>query len=63
MKETTSQLSARAVDAIEAADILLTNDKVDFAVGRATTPPSQFSGDGGEIVLIWCDYCTTTLSL
>jgi len=35
MKETTSQLFARAVDAIEAADILLTNDKVDIAAGRA----------------------------
>jgi uncharacterized protein (UPF0332 family) len=35
MKETTQQLFARAVDAIEAADILLTNDKVDFAAGRA----------------------------
>jgi uncharacterized protein (UPF0332 family) len=35
MKETTSQLFARAIDAIEAADILLTNDKVDFAAGRA----------------------------
>ena len=35
MKETTSQLFARALDAIEAADILLTNDKVDFAAGRA----------------------------
>ena len=30
MKETTQQLFARAADAIEAADILLTNDKVDF---------------------------------
>ena len=35
MKESTRQLFARAVDAIEAADILLTNDKVDFAAGRA----------------------------
>ena len=35
MKETTQQLFARAADAIEAADILLTNDKVDFAAGRA----------------------------
>ena len=35
MKETTGQLFARALDAIEAADILLTNDKVDFAAGRA----------------------------
>ncbi len=35
MKETTSQLFARALDAIEAADILLTNGKVDFAAGRA----------------------------
>ncbi len=31
MKEITRQLFARALDAIEAADILLTNDKVDFA--------------------------------
>ena len=35
MKETTSQLFARALDAIEAADILLTNDKIDIAAGRA----------------------------
>jgi uncharacterized protein len=35
MKETTRQLFDRAVDAIEAADILLTNDKVDIAAGRA----------------------------
>lgn len=35
MKETTRQLFARAVDAIEAADILLTNEKTDFAAGRA----------------------------
>jgi hypothetical protein len=35
MKETTSQLFDRAQDAIEAADILPTNDKVDFAAGRA----------------------------
>jgi uncharacterized protein (UPF0332 family) len=35
MKETTRQLFARAADAIEAADILLTNDKADFAAGRA----------------------------
>ena len=34
MKETTQQLLARAADAIEAADILLANDKVDFAAGR-----------------------------
>ena len=35
MKETTQQLFARAEDAIEAADILLTNDKTDIAAGRA----------------------------
>ena len=35
MKETTAQLFARAIDAIEAADILLTNGKTDFAAGRA----------------------------
>jgi uncharacterized protein (UPF0332 family) len=35
MKEATRQLLVRATDAIEAADILLTNDKVDFAAGRA----------------------------
>lgn len=35
MKETTQQLFARAVDAIEAADILLTNGKTDIAAGRA----------------------------
>lgn len=35
MKETTEQLLARAVDAIEAADILLTNEKTDIAAGRA----------------------------
>jgi len=35
VKETTRQLFARAVDAIEAADILLTNHKTDFAAGRA----------------------------
>jgi uncharacterized protein (UPF0332 family) len=34
MKETTRQLFDRAVDAIEAADILLTNDKVNIAAGR-----------------------------
>ncbi len=35
MKETTRQFFARAADAIEAAEVLLTNDKVDFAAGRA----------------------------
>lgn len=35
MKETTRQLFARALDAIEAAEILATNGKVDFAAGRA----------------------------
>ncbi len=35
MKETTQQLFARAVDTIEAADILLTNGKTDIAAGRA----------------------------
>jgi hypothetical protein len=35
MKDTTRQLFDRAVDAIEAADILLTNDKADIAAGRA----------------------------
>lgn len=35
MKETTQQLFDRAMDAIEAADILLTNGKVDIATGRA----------------------------
>ena len=35
MKETTQQLFDRAVDAIEAADILLTNGKTDIAAGRA----------------------------
>jgi uncharacterized protein (UPF0332 family) len=35
MKEETQQLFARAVDAIEAADILLTNDKPEIAAGRA----------------------------
>ena len=35
VKETTEQLFARAVDAIEAADILLTNEKTDIAAGRA----------------------------
>lgn len=35
MKETTRQLLNRAADAIEAADILLANDKADFAAGRA----------------------------
>lgn len=35
MKETTRQLFDRALDAIEAADILLTNGKTDFAAGRA----------------------------
>lgn len=35
MKETTQQLFVRAADAIEAADILLTHDKADFAAGRA----------------------------
>lgn len=35
MKETTQQLFARAVDAMEAADILLTNGKTDIAAGRA----------------------------
>jgi uncharacterized protein (UPF0332 family) len=35
MKETTRQLFARAVDAIEAAEILATNGKIDFAAGRA----------------------------
>ena len=35
MKETTQQLLNRALDAIEAADILLTNEKTDIAAGRA----------------------------
>jgi len=35
VKETTRQLFDRAVDAIEAADILLTNDKANIAAGRA----------------------------
>ena len=35
MKETTQQLLARAVDTIEAADILLNNEKTDIAAGRA----------------------------
>jgi len=35
MKETTRQLFVRALDAIEAAEILVTNNKVDFAAGRA----------------------------
>ena len=36
MKETTAKLLERAQDAIEAADILLTNGKVDIAGGRAS---------------------------
>ncbi len=35
MKETTQQLLDRAIDTIEAADILLTNEKVEIAAGRA----------------------------
>ena len=35
MKESTHQLLARAVDTIEAADILLTNGKAEIAAGRA----------------------------
>ena len=35
MKENTAKLLNRAQDAIEAADILLTNEKVDIAAGRA----------------------------
>ncbi len=35
MKEHTAKLLDRAQDAIEAADILLTNEKVDIAAGRA----------------------------
>ncbi len=35
MKTTTRQLFTRAADAIEAADILLTHHKPDFAAGRA----------------------------
>ena len=35
MKETTQQLFARAIDTIEAAEILLTNGKTDIAAGRA----------------------------
>jgi uncharacterized protein (UPF0332 family) len=35
VKETTQQLFARAADSIEAADILLTNGKIDIAAGRA----------------------------
>jgi uncharacterized protein (UPF0332 family) len=35
MKENTSKLLDRAQDAIEAADLLLTNEKVDIAAGRA----------------------------
>jgi len=35
VKETTKQLFARAVDTVEAAEILLTNEKTDIAAGRA----------------------------
>jgi uncharacterized protein len=35
MKEPTAKLLDRAQDVIEAADILLTNEKVDIAAGRA----------------------------
>jgi uncharacterized protein (UPF0332 family) len=35
VKDTTRQLFDRAVDAIEAAEILLANNKVDIAAGRA----------------------------
>lgn len=35
MKEDTAKLLNRAQDSIEAADILLTNEKVDIAAGRA----------------------------
>ncbi len=35
MKEQTAKLIDRAQDSIEAADILLTNDKTDIAAGRA----------------------------
>jgi uncharacterized protein (UPF0332 family) len=35
MKVTTKQLFARAIDTIEAAEILLTNGKTDIAAGRA----------------------------
>jgi uncharacterized protein (UPF0332 family) len=35
MKENTAKFLARAQDAIEAAEILLTNEKVDIAAGRA----------------------------
>jgi uncharacterized protein (UPF0332 family) len=35
MKEATKQFLARALDAIEAAEILLTNGKAEFAAGRA----------------------------
>lgn len=35
MKEHTEKLLEKAQDAIEAADILLTNEKVDIAAGRA----------------------------
>jgi len=35
MKESTQQLLSRAVDAIEADDILLTSGKTEFAAGRA----------------------------
>ena len=35
MKENTAKLLDRAQDAIEAADILLTNEKVDISAGRA----------------------------
>ena len=35
MKDSTQQLFARAIDTIEAAEILLTNGKTDIAAGRA----------------------------
>lgn len=35
MKDTTRQLFDRAADAIEAAEILLNNEKTDIAAGRA----------------------------
>ena len=36
MKENTAKLLDRAKDSIEAADILLTNEKVDIAAGGLT---------------------------
>ncbi len=50
VKETTRQLFDRALDAIEAADILLTNGKVDFAAEALLNEKDFQFGKHGNVI-------------